>query len=198
MISSCSQNNNTPKNGDLLFCVSDISQMSKAITDATYNGDSLQFDHVAIFSYINEEPFVIEASANKGVSITKLEDFLKSCNTINGKPGVIIKRLDLDVDTETIIERALTYVGQPYDWSYLPNNNKLYCSELIYECYRNNDSCNIFQTKPMNFRNKDGEIPDFWKTLFDKSGEKIPEGVPGTNPNDIFKDKRLQEIYRYF
>lgn len=53
MISSCSQNNNTPKNGDLLFCVSDISQMSKAITDATYNGDSLQFDHVAIFSYIN-------------------------------------------------------------------------------------------------------------------------------------------------
>ena len=50
----------------------------------------------------------------------------------------------------------------------------------------------------MNFRNKDGEIPDFQKALFDKSGEKIPEGVPDTNPNDIFKDKRLQEIYRYF
>ena len=50
----------------------------------------------------------------------------------------------------------------------------------------------------MNFRAADGTMPAFWTELFEKLGEPIPEGVPGTNPNDMAREGVLTEVGRYF
>lgn len=50
----------------------------------------------------------------------------------------------------------------------------------------------------MSFRDAEGQMPAFWVELFAKLGETVPEGVPGTNPNDLSRDEQLVEVHRYF
>lgn len=50
----------------------------------------------------------------------------------------------------------------------------------------------------MNFRAEDGTLPQFWTELFARRGESVPEGVPGTNPNDMSQERTLREVYRWF
>jgi Uncharacterized distant relative of cell wall-associated hydrolases len=107
-------------------------------------------------------------------------------------------RLRDTTGTAGAIRRARSRLGQPYDYSFLPDNGKLYCSELVWECYRTEDGKPVFAARPMNFRSEDGTMPQFWVELYARLGEPIPEGVPGTNPNDMAKEEVLTEIYRYF
>ncbi len=74
----------------------------------------------------------------------------------------------------------------------------MYCSELIYESYRLDDGRALFSARPMNFRDADGNLPDFWRTLFEESGDPIPEGVPGTNPHELSKESVLTEVWHGF
>ena len=89
-------------------------------------------------------------------------------------------------------------MGQHYDYSFQPDNGKLYCSELVWESYLAPDGSRIFPARPMNFRAADGSMPPFWSELFAKLGEEIPENVPGTNPNDMARDTALTEVFRWF
>ena len=177
------------ENCDLIFQISEDSDFSKAITETTAIDDSIKLSHVGIIWIDNDTPKVIEASPEEGVRIMNLEEFTLSCHN-----GFIIKRLSIEIPKDRIIERALSYVGQPYDWWYYPDNDKMYCSELIYESFLSSEGNNIFQGQPMNFRDSNGAIPDFWIQLFSELNQKVPEGVIGTNPNDLFKDPRLIEV----
>ena len=74
----------------------------------------------------------------------------------------------------------------------------MYCSELVYESYLGENGTPLFCARPMNFRTADGTLPCFWAELFEQLGESVPEGIPGTNPNDMAKEKILKEVHRYF
>ena len=74
----------------------------------------------------------------------------------------------------------------------------MYCCVLVYESYSLNDGRWLFCARPMNFRDAEGNLPDFWVTLFQELDEDIPEGLPGTNPNDLSKESSLVEIWRSF
>ena len=74
----------------------------------------------------------------------------------------------------------------------------MYCSELVWESYHRPDGRPIFPARPMNFRAADGSMPVFWSELFERLGEPIPEGLPGTNPADMSRDSALTEIRRWF
>ena len=189
-----------PQHGDLLFRVAGDSDFSGAIADATAWHDSVKFVHVAIVAVEEGNPYIIEATGKKGVTRTEWQDFLSSSPQINGKPGVVAMRVKptADFSAARAIESAKTHLGEEYDWSYYPDNGKMYCTELVYECYRNGDGTPLFTAHPMNFRNENGEMPAFWTELFEKLGEPIPEGVLGTNPNDMSKEPVLMEVYRYF
>ncbi len=178
-----------PKQGDLVFQVAGGGDMSQAIVDATTNVDSLQFDHVAVFAGSRRNPFVVEASPEKGVVKTPWREFL---NRSGG--GVVVKRLDADYPKQEAVERALAHLGQPYDWYYLPGNGRTYCSELVEESYLYADSTRIFPAKPMRFRAADGTMPQFWTDLFHRLGTSVPEGVPGTNPNDMSRFRLLHTV----
>ena len=187
------------KNGDLIFQIEDNGDFSQAISKSTSFDDSLSFVHVGIIEVKNNDDIVvIEASPKNGVCITPLEAFLKESPFIDGKPGVVVKRLNINFPVKETIKKAKSHLGEDYDWWYLPDNGKMYCSELIYESYRDVNNKPLFEAKPMNFRNSDGSMPEFWINLFKKLNQPVPEGVPGTNPQDLAKDKNLIEIHRFF
>ena len=187
------------KSGDLIFQVEGKGDFSKAIADATGAGDSLKMVHLGIIEITESgEIDIIEASPHKGVCITPYKEFINSSEQINGEPGVIVKRLAIEFPIVNVITKAKEFIGEPYDWWYLPDNGKMYCSELVYESYYDKSGNRIFKSSPMNFRALDGSMPQFWIDLFSKLNMEVPEGVEGTNPQDIFKDPRLIEVLRLF
>lgn len=187
-----------PQAGDLLFVVAEESAFSQAIVTATAQRDSIKYSHVAIVSVYNGKPCVLEASGKEGVTRTDWLDFLQQAPTVGGKPGLVAMRVDIAFPLADALARAERHLGEAYDWLFLPDNGKMYCSELVYECFRHADGSPLFTAHPMNFRDADGHLPEFWKTLFEKAGEPIPEGVLGTNPNDLSKEDCLREVYRFF
>lgn len=188
----------TPADGDLAFQISEISDFTKAITDVSAMRDSIKFAHVGIIFIDHGQPYVIEAVPKGGVTVTPLESYLSEALTIDGKPGVVIKRVIRDFPAKQAIETAKSFLGQEYDWDFLPDNGKIYCSELVYESFTDFEGRKLFQARPMNFRNAEGDIPDYWTELFRKLGTDVPQGVPGTNPQDMSQEVILQEVYRYF
>lgn len=185
--------------GDLLFQLAGASAMSDAIVGATARDAELQFDHVAIVCMDSiGNPLVIEASPQEGVRTVCLDSFLEEAVKIDGQPGVVVMRLVSYFPMETIVENAMSHISEPYDWYYLPDNGMTYCSELIYDSYIDAEGRHIFEAHPMNFRNPDGSLPSFWEELYEGLGQPVPEGIPGTNPQDLSKSPKLIEVYRYF
>lgn len=187
------------RNGDLLFQVGADSPIGEAIQEATARGGSLPFTHAALAEVTGDgEVRIIEATA-QGVCRTGLEEFLGRSATVDGRPVVAVYRVAAGEDEiAAAVERAAGFVGQPYDWSYRPDNGRLYCSELIYECFLRADGSHIFTARPMNFRAADGSMPQFWAELFESLGEPVPEGVDGTNPADMSQEESIEVVYRYF
>lgn len=197
-LAACTPKHPKPLPGDLLFQVGRSSAMNEAIAEATDNNNELTFTHVAIFFEEGGSDSVLEATSPGGVRITPLQEFLDRAERVKGRPGVVVMRLRDTAGLARSVKRAKEYLGLPYDFSYRPDNGRLYCSELVWESYRDTCGRRIFPARPMNFRAADGAMPAFWTEHFEKLGEPIPEGVPGTNPNDMAREGILTEVGRYF
>ncbi len=197
-LSACTRSGQPLRTGDLLFQVGRESAMGGAIKAATGNDCELQFTHVGIVIMGDRADSVLEATSDGGVRMTALQEFLNKSAQPDGRPLVVAKRLKDTAGVAAAVARARTFLGQPYDYSFRPDNGKLYCSELVWESYLAPDGRRIFPARPMNFRAADGSMPPFWNELFAKLGEEIPENVPGTNPNDMARDTALTEVFRWF
>lgn len=194
---ACTQQREQLRTGDLLFQVGHESAMSGAIMAATGKSEEVKFTHVGIAVIGDQADSVLEATSD-GVRMTALSDFLNKSARLNGRPVAIAKRLKDTAGIAAAVARARTFLGQPYDYSFRPDNGKLYCSELVWESYLAPDGRRLFPAQPMNFRAVDGSMPPFWTELFANMGEEIPEGLPGTNPNDMSRDTSLTEVFRWF
>lgn len=195
---SCGRTTPCLRPGDLLFQAGETSQMSGAISSATGDEGAINFTHVGIAVPHAGADSVLEATTDGGVRLTALTDFLARSARIEGRPVVVAMRLRDTTGAAAAVARARTFLGQPYDYSFRPDNGRLYCSELVWESYRAADGTPLFTARPMNFRAADGSMPAFWTELFDRLGESVPEDVPGTNPNDMAGDEKLEPIGRYF
>lgn len=176
---------------DLIFRIAEENDFSKAITDATAQKSEIKFDHVGILIFEEGDPKVLETNSTKGVVFTNFEDFIH-----NSSAGYVIKRVIYPLPTKRIIQEAKSHLGEAYDWSFLPNNGKMYCSELVYESFVTKDGSKLFETRPMNFKDANGNIPQFWTDLFKRLEIEIPQGIPGTNPNDIAHSPILEEVFQ--
>lgn len=179
------------RTGDLIFVgiPQDYSleegSMGDAISEATGDGE-LNLIHVAIAEVQGDSTWIIDATIRHGVDRHPLDTFLCDFTLKDGSlPVFIVKRLPDTYDPKPFVEKAKSFCGQPYDVHFLPDNGALYCSELVKESYRSCGTLWLFGDKPMNFRNKDGEIPQYWTQLFALLGEEVPQDVPGTNPQDM-------------
>ncbi len=198
-LTGCGNQNPEFNNGDLLFEVGQGSRMADAIVDATARHEASGFSHVAILERIGDENFVIEATSKGGVRRITLDEYLhEASHDDKGRPLVAVYRLRDGSPAAAAVERAKLHLGRPYDFAFLPDNDAYYCSELVYESYLDDNGEHIFTARPMTFKRRDGSYAPFWIELFDSLRMEIPEGVAGTNPEDMSKESAIEEIHRYF
>lgn len=171
------------KDGDLIFQDMDCGPLCDAIEAVTegYNGND--FSHMGMVYHKDGTLHVIEAAGN-AVRLTTLEKF--SGNT--QKPMYIGR---LKKSYQKLINPAILFslkqVGVPYDEEYVYNNGKYYCSELIYDAFKEaNNGKPFFSLYPMTYK-QPGTNSFFtaWETYYKEIDKPIPEGKPGCNPGGI-------------
>lgn len=181
------------RSADLLFVVNN---KGNAITAVTEGLGQLPIDHVAIF-YTDSNthtPSVVQADY-EGVRCGTLQSFCYH-DIDTAACFVVVGRIDVPFDSIQSLKNALSHLGKPYDYYYLPDDKEIYCSELVQISYVTDEGKLIFSTIPMTFRNREGEIPEFWVKHYAKKGIAIPEGEPGTNPGELSRRKEIKIIGR--
>ena len=153
--------------GDLLFHV--VSQ-GNAITDVTPG----MIDHVAI---VMSPDSVIEA-VGKGVQTTPID-------SLRQQDGYYLMARVKGADSKQSLRNALQYLGRPYDHLYLPDNEAIYCSELVQLSFVDKHGKRLFSPIPMSFHDATGRITDYWRQFYAKHQLEVPEGEPGTNPGEL-------------
>lgn len=189
------------KTGDLVFVgiPMDYSieegSMDEAISSATGTTEELDLIHVAIAEVKGDSTWIIDATIKHGVDRHPLDTFITDFTLKDGSlPVFIIKRLKDPSMAEDFVENSKKFLGEPYDVHFLPDNDSLYCSELVRDSYVLPDGTYVFSEAPMNFKGPDGEFPVYWKQLFGLLGQSIPQDVPGTNPQDMSKSPAIRQV----
>ena len=174
--------------GDLLFCCADS---SNAITDVTQGYHGLLIDHVAVVHRIGGDDgllYVIEAK-KPVVCLTPIDTFW------NENPGgVLICRVNTDVDIRQSVKRCLMRVGRPYDDLYLPGDSAVYCSELVQMNYVDSHGELVFEPVPMSFHDATGQVTEYWREFYAVRGMTVPEGAPGSNPGELSLRPQIKNI----
>ena len=200
LTAACAPRQQDLRTGDLVFMgiPNDYSlgedSMDGAIASATGAGE-LNLIHVAIADVAEDGVYIIDATLKYGVDRHPLDTTVKQFTLKDGsQPVYIVKRLKDAELAEEWIARAKTFCGQPYDQAFLPDNGAMYCSELVRESYLSAKGEYLFDEKPMNWKNEKGEIPVYWTQLFALLGMDVPQGVPGTNPQDMSHSPLLEAV----
>lgn len=198
------------RNADLLFVVN---TKGNAITEVTEGLDHLPIDHVAIFysDSASLEPMILQADY-KGVrccnlysfwnessvdtTVTANNSFSHPCVNDSLSPIILVGRIQVPFDLSSSLQKAFSFVGKKYDFYYLPDDDEIYCSELVQISFVDNQGKLLFSTIPMTFRDNQGEIPEFWVKHYAKKGIPIPEGEPGSNPGELSRRHQVKIIGR--
>ncbi|MDG2059985.1 MAG: YiiX/YebB-like N1pC/P60 family cysteine hydrolase [Flavobacteriales bacterium] len=196
-------NNTTKENttfqlevGDILFQDLDSSPLCDAIELVTPGYNGANFSHIGLIVSDNDTLKVLESIPPK-VILTKLDDFLNRSSDQNGEPKVIVGRLN-DEYKNTIpkaIQFAKKQIGVDYDEVFILDNDKYYCSELIYEAF-SKDS--IFQLQPMTFLHPETkDTLETWKEYYSDLGVEIPQNKLGINPGIMSLSEKIEIIHFY-
>ena len=175
--------------GDLLFCVS---AQGNAITQVTQGVEGQRIDHVGMVHLSGDSVFVLEA-VHKGVVLTPIDSFLVRRDSL-----VFASRLVDTTGVSRSVERALQYLGRPYDFLFMPSDDAFYCSELVQKNYLDAQGQLVFQPIPMSFHDETGMVTQFWKDYYARRGMQVPEGEPGSNPGDLSRSPKLRFLLRFF
>ncbi len=178
ILTSCTGKKLQP--ADLLF---HVSPTENAITSVTEG----MVDHVAI---VLSKDSVIEA-ISKGVVKSPISSLLL-------QDGYYIHaRIKGSLDKKATLSKACGQIGKPYDVLYLADNDSIYCTELVQISYTNKQGKNIFKPVPMSFHNESGQITSYWRNFYKQYGMEVPEGLPGTNPNEMIHRENIRQLGKY-
>tara|TARA_Y100000589_G_scaffold156122_1_gene148671 strand:- start:11173 stop:11844 length:672 start_codon:yes stop_codon:yes gene_type:complete len=199
-LSSCYKNDSfNISNGDILFQDLDSSPLCDAIELVTKGYNGKKFSHVGIVVKTPDNKYhVLEAFTN-GVDTVNLDVFLNRSLNTNKKPKVLVGRLRErhKAKIENAIEIGLNLIGSKYDEEFKINNDKFYCSELIYEIFFHaNNKIPLFNLEPMTFK-LNNKILDTWDKYFKELNIDVPENKLGINPGSISLSKEIHIIHDY-
>lgn len=178
--------------GDLVFVTAEKGNLSGAINRVTQKNEAENYDHVGIIEKNNNMYFVLHAAPNGGSQKEKLNNFIK--NQTEGNAEVYLYRLKPEFQNSIpdAIKKANSILGKPYNFTYVLNEETLYCSDFIERIFR---SSQIFELKPMTFINpKTGKTDDFWIKFYQDKNMEVPEGKLGCNPNGMAGSDKLIKI----
>lgn len=177
------------KTGDLLFQDIDCGPLCDAIEVVTEGVEGRDFSHIGLVYVYNDSIYVLEA-IGKDVHLTPLDMFAKRSD----HPLLVAT---VKKQYEKIASKAVTIAlqkrGIAYDDIFLYNNGKYYCSELIYDAFKEaNNDYPFFELQPMTFKipGKNEFFPA-WIDYYKELGVPIPEGALGINPGGISRSDKL-------
>lgn len=187
-ISTVESIKNEIQNGDIIFQTS-LSSQSIAIQQATKS----KYSHCGIIYSENGKYYVFEAI--QPVKLTKLEKWMQ-----RGKDGkYVIKRLknsETVLTKENIIkmkEIGNTFLGKSYDITFEWNDNKIYCSELIWKVYKRALGIEIGKLQELNEFDLTNKVVK--QKMKERYGNKIPLHETVISPASIFESNLLETIF---
>lgn len=169
--------------GDLLFC---LSAEGNNITAVTHGAGGRKIDHVAIVHFQEDSAYALEAT-HRGVVLTPMDSFM-----MQRKNLVVAARLVDTIGVAASVQRALGYLGRPYDFLFMPDDREIYCSELVQKTYRDRRGRLVFDTIPMSFHDQSGCITPYWTEYYQSRGLRVPEAMPGSNPGGLSQSSKLR------
>lgn len=192
MLTSCNSHSTSYllKNGDIIFCNYQLGQLNSAIDKVTQTVNNTHYSHMGLVEIAEQDTFIIHASLKQGVSKQTLANFIASdqASLVN---VYRLKNVNNELITQAII-RANTLVGLPYNLHYIMNDSCYYCSQLIYEAFKQDS---VFTLEPMTFKNPDSdEFNTGWVEHYENLGIEIPESEPGCNPNGMASSTSLEFV----
>lgn len=159
-----------------------------AITDVTSDAKGLMLDHVGVVIKEDGKTKVIEATYS-GVREVDVEQFVQA------SPSVWVGRVTKKIDEQQTLRHLKNCLGRPYDYVYMPGQAALYCSELVAECFVDKAGSRIFPPVAMSFHDATGQITPYWMDFYSRRGMDVPEGMPGTNPEELSKRECVKIKY---
>lgn len=166
------------REGDVIFQTS-LSQQSPLIQIATRS----KITHCGIVVMKNGKPYVLETL--KTLVVTPLDKFIA-----RGEDGKYwLKRSN----KENIRIKYGSYLGKPYDLAFRFDNDKFYCSELIYDIYKNQLGIELCKPQKVNDYLILGtsNLPQIKKAM-KKRG--ITQEQYAVAPVDIFESDHLKAV----
>ena len=166
------------REGDVIFQTSQ-SQQSPLIQIATQSTIS----HCGIIIIKDGKPYVLETL--KTLVLTPLDKFIA-----RGKDGKYwLKRSN----KENIKIKYGSYLGKPYDLAFKFDNDKFYCSELIYDIYKNQLGIELCEPKKVSdyLILGSGKIPQIEKAMKKRGIAKDQYAVA---PVDVFESVYLKDV----
>lgn len=185
------------KEGDLIFCVtlpdSNVSNFSNAITSVTSGIGGASIDHVMIVHLYRSYRGAIEALPRIGVREIALDSIISNAEK-DSTTLLLVGRVKNKKAARKAYSIASKYLGRDYDELFMPDDKEIYCSELVQLSYLTKKGKPLFQSIPMTFKDKSGNTLPYWKQYYETRGKEIPEGVPGTNPAEMSRSKKVKII----
>ena len=166
------------REGDVIFQTSQ-SQQSPLIQIATRS----KISHCGIIVMKNGKPYVLETL--KTLVVTPLDKFIA-----RGEGGKYwLKRSN----KENIKIKYTSYLGKPYDLAFKFDNGKFYCSELIYDIYKNQLGIELCEPKKVSDYLILGtdKLPQIEKAMKKRGITKEQYAVA---PVDIFESDYLEDV----
>jgi len=187
--------------GDLLFQDLDCGELCDAIEKVTKGINGKKFSHIGLVFSRNDSDYVIEA-VGKDVHLTSLNSFVNRNKDEWGNPKIVVGRLKSEFQklNANALKFALSQIGTPYDDAFIYDNQKYYCSELIYDAfkYANNDRP-FFQLEPMTFKEPNtGVTFPAWVEYYQELKLPIPDGMPGCNPGSISCSEKIVIVKSFY
>lgn len=193
LVFSCSTST-AIKSGDIVFRGASQSDLSEAINEVTQTEKATNYTHVGICSVENDIVFVYHSDLGKGVVKEPLELFLKSDDASTYTADVYRIKNSTKPQLENAISKAKDLLGEPYNVTYILEDKGYYCSEYIYELFKEDS---VFSLEPMTFKNAETDtFHNGWVTHYKDLGIEIPEGKPGCNPNGMAASENLVFVKR--
>ena len=183
------------RSGDLLFQDLDCGDLCDAIEGVTTGVRGARLSHVGIAD-VAEGGTVYVIEAYDGVSRRPLAEFL---TRTAGRYVHARLRAPWSELAGAATEAARRRLGQPYDPLFRFGDTRYYCSELVYEVFREaNGGTPLFPAAPMFYGDPtDPHDPwwPVWRRYFAEQAAEVPQGAPGVNPGALSRSEALDILH---
>jgi len=171
--------------GDIVFSSSSQGQ-GKAIMDATGS----PYTHCGIVQIKGDQFLVLEAV--QPVSVTPLATFIS-----HSDPGTFTAKRLKNAITPAAYQQAqtwaLTQLGKSYDDQFRWDDQRMYCSELVWKIYQ---KAGVSLCEPRKFRDYRLDQPEVLKVIEQRYGslENVPKDENVVAPGDLAISPLLMDV----